>query len=97
MSDVIKVDSASLESFKASFAKAGSDYKENLVRLTRLINEITNGDIKGDLATELKAKFDDKQAIFNKIAEIIDEGEEYLGLKNRKFTDMISSTKGSFK
>ena len=65
----IHVDEAALNSLKNALETAGQEYKSNLARLTNLIEEITSGDIQGDLANELSAKFQAKQEILNKITD----------------------------
>ena len=90
---IVKVDSESLEEFKKAFITAGEEYQANLAKLTNFIEEVTRGDIQGTPAVELKAKFDEKRATFNNIANLIDEGKEYLGVKSKKFSDMLSELK----
>ena len=90
---VIHVDEASLNDLKQALQTAGESDKSNLARLTNLINEITRGDIQGDLATELLTKFQAKETVLNKLAETIDEAAEYMGMQTTKFGDLISSTK----
>ena len=87
----IKVDEQSLRSLREALATAGEDYKRNLARLTSLIEQITNGDIKGNPADDLLSKYRAKEAVFKGIANTIDEAEEYVGLKNKKFSDMIGN------
>ena len=48
------------------------------------------GDIQGDPATDLLNKFQAKEDTFNKIAETIDDAEEYMGLQKQSFSQMIS-------
>ena len=76
---------------------AGEDYKEKLVKLTNLINEIVSGDIQCDPANDLVAKFEEKRDIFYKIAQTIDEAEEYAGLKHRKFDTMVGDLHSEYK
>ncbi|MBE6158028.1 MAG: hypothetical protein E7160_04465 [Firmicutes bacterium] len=97
MGEIIKVDSASLEEFKASFAQAGEEYKANLARLTNFITEITRGDIQGDPANDILNKFEEKRATFNNIASLIDDGEDYLGIKGKKFETTLSEIQSSVK
>lgn len=92
---MIHVDEAALEQLRGALEQAGEDYKANLTKLTNLIQEITRGDIKGDLANELLNKYNAKQDTLKKIADTIDEAEEYAGLKKTDFvkrmeTDMSS-------
>ena len=90
---MIHVDEATLNDLRKALETAGESYKENLARLTNLINEITSGDIQGDLAVELLTKFQAKESILNGLANTIDEAAEYMGLQTTKFGDLISSTK----
>lgn len=90
---VIHVDEAALNDLKNALANAGESYKQNLVRLTNLISEITSGDIQGDLAIDLKNKFEAKQSTLNALANTIDEAAEYAGMQTTKFGTLIQETK----
>ncbi len=93
----IHVDEASLNDLKNALATAGESYKSNLVRLTNLINEITSGDIQGDLAVDLLNKFQAKEGVLNGLANTIDEASEYMGMQTTKFGTLIDSTKAGMK
>lgn len=93
----IHVDEAALNDLKNALATAGESYKNNLARLTNLINEITSGDIQGDPATDLLQKFQAKEQTFNKLAETIDEAEGYMGMQTTKFGNMIGDLKSGMK
>ena len=94
---MIHVDEAALNSLKNALATAGERYKSNLARLTNLIDEITRGDIKGDPANDLLAKFQAKQDILNKITQTIEEAEAYTGMQTTKFTNLISDLQAGMK
>ncbi len=94
---VIHVDEESLNTLKNALTTAGEEYKENVVRLTGLIDEITRGDIQGDPANELLLKYQAKEETFRKLAETIDDAEGYLGLKTTKFTSMIGDLRSGMK
>lgn len=93
----IHVDESALNYLKNALSTAGQDYKQNLVKLTNLIEEITSGDIQGDLADDLLAKFQAKQDTFNKITQTIEEAEGYMGVQTTKFTTLMDDTKASMK
>ena len=93
----IHVDEAALNSLKNALETAGQEYKSNLARLTNLIEEITSGDIQGDPANDLLAKFQAKQDTLNKITQTIEEAEGYMGLQTTKFTGMIGDLKSGMK
>lgn len=90
---VIHVDEAALNDLKNALGNAGESYKQNLARLTNLISEITSGDIQGDLAIDLKNKFEAKQSTLNALANTIDEAAEYAGMQTTKFGTLIQETK----
>ena len=94
---MIHVDESALNYLKGALQSAGGEYKSNLAKLKNLITEITNGDIQGDLADDLKAKFEAKEAIFNQITDTIEEAEGYMGLQTTKFTQLIDDTKDAMK
>lgn len=89
----IHVDEAALNSLKNALETAGQDYKNSLARLTNLIEEITSGDIQGDPADDLLAKYQAKQDTFNKLTETIEEAEGYMGMQTTKFSNMIGDLK----
>ena len=90
---MIHVDEAALNSLKNALETAGQDYKSKLARLTSLIEEITRGDIQGDPADDLLAKFRAKEDTFNKLTQTIEEAEGYMGMQTTKFGTMISDLK----
>ena len=90
---MIHVDEAALNSLKNALETAGQDYKTKLARLTNLIEEITSGDIPGDPAEDLLAKFRAKEDTFNKLTQTIEEAEGYMGMQTTKFGTMISDLK----
>ena len=90
---MIHVDEAALNSLKNALETAGQDYKTKLARLTNLIEEITSGDIQGDPAEDLLAKFRAKEDTFNKLTQTIEEAEGYMGMQTTKFGTMISDLK----
>ncbi len=94
---MIHVDEAALNSLKNALSTAGERYKSNLARLTNLINEITKGDIQGDPANDLLAKFQAKQDIFNSITRTIEDAEEYAGVQTTKFGTLISDLQSGMK
>lgn len=90
---VIHVDETPLNQLKNALETAGQEYKSNLARLTNLIEEITSGDIQGDPANDLLAKFQAKQDTLNKLAQTIEEAEGYMGLQTTKFNTMVGEIK----
>lgn len=93
----IHVDEAALNSLKHALETAGVEYKQSLARLTNLIDEITHGDIQGDPANDLLAKFQAKQDTFNRITQTIEEAEGYMGLQTTKFGSMIGDLKSGMR
>ena len=93
----IHVDAAALNALKNALETHGLEYKQALARLTVLIEEITNGDIKGDPATDLLNKFKAKEETFKLITQTIEEAEGYMGLQTTKFGGMIGDLKAGMK
>lgn len=93
----ILVDEAALETLKKAIGEAGENYKQQLTRLKNLMEEITRGDIQGDLANELLVRFQEKEEIFNNLKNTIDEAEDYMGIKKTGFTTMIGDTTSSMR
>lgn len=97
MAGTIHVDEAALTDLRDALTTAGEEYKSNLTRLTALINEITSGDIQGDPANDLLAKFNAKEETFKRLANTIDEAQEYMGIQTQKFGSMISNLSSGMK
>jgi hypothetical protein len=87
----IIVSSGALNKLQNAIATAGKDYKEKLAKLNALMDEITNGDIQGDLADELRSKFLARQDDFKAIQKMIDDAEDYMGMKGSSFNTTISN------
>lgn len=97
MAGTIHVDETALTDLRDALATAGEDYKQNLSRLTALMGEITSGDIQGDPANDLLAKFNAKEETFKRLATTIDEAQEYMGLQTQKFGSLISNLSSGMK
>ena len=93
----IHVDEQGLIELKNALGTAGGDYKEKLAKLTVLIEEITNGDIQGDPATDLLQKFRAKEPVFKGLLQAIEDAEEYMGIKGKKFDGMIGDLHSTMK
>ena len=93
----VHVEESSLNDLRKALETAGESYKQNLSRLQNLINEITSGDIKGDPADDLLAKFQARENTFKAIQQTIDEAEGYIGTQKTKFTSLISDLSSSMK
>lgn len=85
----IHVEEEALNDLRNALETAGEDYKNKLSRLQNLINEITSGDIQGDPANDLLQKFQAKEETFKRLAQTIDDAEEYMGIKKAKFGDVV--------
>jgi len=93
----IHVEDEALNDLKNALTTAGQSYKSSLANLTNFIEEITSGDIQGDPANDLLAKYQAKQDIFNKITQTIEEAEEYTGLQAVKFDNMLGDLKSGMR
>ncbi len=93
----IHVDEEALNDLRYAIRTAGQAFKMNLARLTNLIEEITSGDIQGDPANDLLAKFQAKQETFDNLRKTIEDAEEYVGLQTTKFGQMIGDLKHGMK
>ena len=93
----IHVEEEALNDLRNALETAGEDYKNKLSRLQNLINEITSGDIQGDPANDLLQKFQAKEETFKRLAQTIDEAEEYVGMQKTKFTSLIGDLSSSMK
>ena len=89
----IHVEEEGLVELRNALGTAGEEYKELLARLTNLMEEITRGDIQGDVADDLLEKFRAKEDDFKKLQQVIDDVEEKVGIKGKDFTSMIEGLK----
>lgn len=94
---MIHVDEAKLNQLKNVLETSGQDYKSKLASLTVLIEEITSGDIQGDPADDLLSKYQAKQDVFKGLLQTIEDAEEYMGIKGKKFNGMLSDLKSTMK
>ena len=74
-----------------------AEYKNKYARLQNLISEITSGDIQGDPANDLLAKFQAKDETFKSLQQTIDEALEYMGAQKQAFTSLISDLSSTMK
>ena len=91
----IHVEESALNDLRNALETAGEDYKNKLARLQSLINEITSGDIQGDPANDLLAKFQAKEDVFKGLAQTIDDAEEYMGMQKTNFNSLIEGLSSS--
>ncbi|MBQ9018752.1 MAG: hypothetical protein IJ097_00375 [Bacilli bacterium] len=91
MSTPIMSSSTSLNSVTQALETAGKDYREKLARVTALIEEITRGDIQGDPATDLLAKFNAKQDIFKGLAQTLERAEEEMRRQEGRFNEAMDT------
>lgn len=89
MDGTVKVSSEGLERLGNALTDAGEEYKNYLLRLTALIEQITSGDIQGNPANELLAKYREKENSLKGLAQTIDDAQEYMGIKKVDFTTML--------
>jgi len=89
----IHVEEDALNELKNALMTSGEEYERELARLTNLVDEITSGDIQGEAADDLKAKFEAKKDDFNKISSCLDETKELLGTRTTDFTTMMDDIK----
>ena len=93
MGERIHVEEEALTELKQALETAGENYKSEIARLTNLMDEITSGDIQGDPADDLLAKFRAKEEDFKSLATAIEQAQEYAGVKGTSFKDMITEFK----
>lgn len=89
MDGVIQADSQSLRELTEAFATAGKDYQKKLEELGQLIEDITNGDIQGDPATQLKSKYEEKVASFNELRDALKKAEDHMNDEEAEFRDVM--------
>lgn len=88
----IFADEYAMTQLREALGTAGEEYKHNLSRLTNLIRQITEGDIKGDLATEFKKKYEAKEETLQKLQNSINDAESYMGMKVENLQTTIADT-----
>ena len=93
----IHVEESALNDLRNALETAGTEYKNNYARLQNLISEITSGDIQGDPANDLLAKFQAKDETFKSLQQTIDEALEYMGAQQQAFTSLISDLSSTMK
>jgi len=97
MSGRISVSDEELQNIINSLEEAANDYTTNLSKLTDLINQITSGDIKGDVADDFKAKYEAKRDTFNELKKTIEEAQSYMQDEKKEFNRAVSDTKAGMR
>lgn len=90
MGDKISVTSEDIQSVAKALSVASNEYKTNYDKLSSLIQEITNGGIKGPVADDLRAKFEAKEETFRSLKNVIDDAEEFMNQEKSKFNSMMN-------
>ena len=85
----IHVEESALNDLRNALETAGTEYKNNYARLQNLISEITSGDIQGDPANDLLAKFQAKEETFKALQQAIDDAFMYADAQNNEFDNVI--------
>lgn len=86
-----------LKKLRDSLETSGQEYKTNLARLTNLIGEITSGDIQGNPADDLLARYREKEDVFKRIALILEQAEDYARQQEVNFTRTIDNLHSDMK
>lgn len=80
-----------------SMTTATESYMENYKKLTNLMNEITNGDITGDPATQILNKYNEKEETFKNLYNSLETASGYMTDQKNKFGSMMSSLESSLR
>ncbi len=91
MNDIVKVNEESLDRLRDALRTAGENFKSNLSKLEFLMDEITSGDIQGEIATEFLNKFKNKEAVLKNIERTINNAEDYTSNKLNKFNNLVGN------
>lgn len=91
MNNTIRVDEIALDRLRNALRTAGENFKSNLSKLEFLVDEITSGDIQGDVATDFLNKFKSKEEVLKNIERTINDAENYTGEKISKFNDLVGN------
>lgn len=95
--NIISADSESLATLKNAIGTAYDEYKYNLQRMRNLAEQIINGDIKGNLATEFINKFESHSGTLNALETTLDEAAQYMGLQTTKYDQLIENTQAGMR
>lgn len=85
----IHVEESALNDLRNALETAGTEYKNNYARLQNLISEITSGDIQGDPANDLLAKFQAKEETFKALQQAIDDAFVYAEAQAKEFGNVM--------
>ncbi len=91
MNNTIKVDEEALDRLRGALQTAGENFKSNLSKLEFLMDEITSGDIQGEVATDFLNKFRNRESVLKNIEKTINDAENYTGDKLNKFNNLIGN------
>ena len=88
MNGQITVSEEELNAIASSLHDASEKYSSSFTKLTNLIQEVTTGDITGQVADDLKQKFDSKEETFKNLKTTIDQAEQYMNQQLKSFNDV---------
>lgn len=89
---MVKANEQDIKAIADELFQKADDYKANLTKLTNLVEEITNGDIQGDLATDLLNKFQAKEETFKKLESELIKAEDAMKAKNEELRRVVEDT-----
>lgn len=97
MSGNVVANQADITKLKQQLEQAGSDYKSNYAKLDRLVQQITNGEFKGQPADTFKSLYESKRDIFDKVQQSINEAEGYVDDELKKFVNLTNNLMDNMK
>lgn len=80
-----------IEKLKQQLEQAGADFKSNYTKLDGLVQQITNGEFKGQPADTFKSQYESKKQIFDGIQKSIDEADSFVNEELTKFVNLTNS------
>lgn len=97
MSDRVNVNAEDISALKTALETAGSEFVENYKKLERIMDDITKGNIKGELADLVLKKYQSKKPQLDGLKKEIETASEYAKEKgdalNRLTDNLISMIK----
>jgi len=97
MAGQVVANQAEITKLKNQLGQAGSDFKNNYAKLDGLVQQIVNGEFKGQPADTFRTQYESKKDIFDGVQKSIDEAEGFIDEELTKFINLTNNLMDNMK
>ena len=91
MSGNVVANQADIAKLKNELEAAASEYKANRAKLEGLVQQIVNGEFKGQPADTFKAQYEKHVPTFEGVQKEIDEAQAFIEEEEQKFVTLTNN------